>query len=308
MVKIIQTRIFQRLKGLSQNGLYGMIVVARQNKGLYPSRYEHSIGVAHLCSLLGASEEVQIMALLHDLYHTNFSHDVDYLYGGLQSFHEVNKDKFIATVEGMDELINILGKKDLLLSCSDIVKNKNCGADGLDYILRDSYYHHFISKEYITQLISHLTIIDGQITAQSSEISRQLVDISMRIDDMVYNGAENKGYNIMMSKLLRLSLDKSIITEDQLFYGYHSDDMIYRSIRMANDPEIDCVLYILQSTTFYYDKLVPGDRKKNSYCVKTYIAMRQRYLDPPYQWQRQDKSSPVSSSSVYHLWGILTPD
>src|SRR3990167_6238193 len=127
--RIIQLPIVQRLKGIAQNGLYGLLVIQSIN-GHYPSRFEHSLGVAYICQQAGASVTTQIRGLLHDLYHTNFSHDLDFLTNHQVSFHEKNRDNFFRKVKGMDELIAVLGENWSTYFDSDpIVKDKKFGAD-----------------------------------------------------------------------------------------------------------------------------------------------------------------------------------
>ena len=59
--KIILLPIIQRLRTISQNGVYGLQIIAQLNNNLYPTRFDHSIGVAYLCQLFGVSENIQIL-------------------------------------------------------------------------------------------------------------------------------------------------------------------------------------------------------------------------------------------------------
>ena len=293
--QIIASRLFQRLKGLSQNGLYGLQVVIHlpMAHGQAPTRYQHSIGVAYLCQRFGASIEVQIYGLLHDLYHTNFSHDIDYLKDGTGqvSFHEANKQKFFEKISGLDQLSQILGSKylpvleDLITnqnqSTYQVVKSKELGADGLDYFMRDGFTHSVIVPEWIDNLLSNAIILkDNHLlftsTTEAQRLQQELFEFTKVIDQTIYNGATNKGYNFLSERLLRLVLAKGIITEDQLFYGYESDLEIWKRITSLGDPEIECLCQLLRRTEFFYgsEPFLP----KGSYIVKANVVLRHRSL------------------------------
>ena len=88
--QIFNSDAFKRLDGIKQNGYTGI----RLN--IDYSRKTHSIHVAFLTAYFGGTTEDIIHALLHDIFHTNFSHVVDYLgENPSESFHEKNKANFI---------------------------------------------------------------------------------------------------------------------------------------------------------------------------------------------------------------------
>lgn len=286
LIQIIDTKIFQRLKSIAQNGLYGLIRVSCLNNGLYPTRFEHSLGTAFICQLLNTSVEVQIFALLHDLYHTHFSHDTDYLSNELESLHEKNKENFFSEMDEMNELILILSEKNKnwktffdsnLLPSSQIVKNKQLGADNIDYILRDGYYHNLISKQWVQQFLPSLRIDNGQIVCRSELYCQSLMHYSLTVDQKIYNGADNKGCNILMGKILKRSLSKQIITEKQLFYGYQTDQQLLQIITHSGDPLITQLLDQLHQFGFYYSS---QPLSNNDATIKLNLSIRCRFLNP----------------------------
>lgn len=78
VLEIIRTPEFVRLKGIKQAGITGLFTKRNYD------RAEHSFGVYLLLKYLGANLEQCIGGLLHDIYHTNFSHTTDELFCGLK--------------------------------------------------------------------------------------------------------------------------------------------------------------------------------------------------------------------------------
>lgn len=306
--QVISTRVFQRLSGLAQNGLYGLMYVPN-----YPTRYQHSIGTAYLCQLLGTSEEIQLSALLHDLYHTNFSHDIDYLHNETQSFHETNKEQFFQHASGIEELIQLLGTQrfqSLMTTYYSVVKSKQCGADNLDYLLRDALHHQLVTSQWVEQLLKHLSIVDDQIVITNETDATTLTQVSIQVDQHIYNGPDNKACGIYMSRILRLALEKDLIQETQLLYGYQSDQQIWQHLLKQEDPEIGCLVTVFQQSEFFYGPLDPHlSQNRSIFRVKTNIKMRWRFLQPFIlmcdKSLTQVSLLPPSPATTYHLWGKL---
>src|SRR5262245_37777798 len=74
---LLDTAVMQRLKGIMQHGISGLIGLTTPI-----TRYEHSLGAMLLVQRLGGSLAEQIAALLHDTSHTAFSHVIDYVVDG----------------------------------------------------------------------------------------------------------------------------------------------------------------------------------------------------------------------------------
>ncbi|MBI5563384.1 MAG: HD domain-containing protein, partial [Chloroflexi bacterium] len=68
LLDLMQTRAMQRLHGVLQHGITGLIGITRPT-----SRFEHSLGVMGLVRRFGGTLDAQIAALLHDISHTAFS-------------------------------------------------------------------------------------------------------------------------------------------------------------------------------------------------------------------------------------------
>jgi HD superfamily phosphohydrolase len=162
--KFIDTMPFQRLRGIKQLGMCYYVF-----PGATHTRFEHSIGVMHLCGVLlnhlrdncGMKIEprtallVQLGGLLHDQGHMCYSHLVDQLpnYGNHEArsiaiFHKQNEQLGCPLTRREVEMVEniILGKipedEKEQAFLYEIVSNKTNGVecDRMDYLQRDAYY------------------------------------------------------------------------------------------------------------------------------------------------------------------------
>ena len=74
LIDLINTNLFQRLKGVSQDGSSHLIQHSRNI-----TRFDHSIGVWYLSYLYKRPIEEQVACLLNDISHTAFSHVIDFV-------------------------------------------------------------------------------------------------------------------------------------------------------------------------------------------------------------------------------------
>ncbi|TPP43948.1 HD domain family protein [Leishmania donovani] len=161
VVAAIDTPAFQRLRSLHQLGASSFLY-----PGAVHTRFEHSIGVAHMARTLllniqhhqpdlGLSEvdiELGMLAgLLHDVGHGPFSHlfeDVVSRRCGIEFNHEDMSEKIARRVLGdlvpqthVDVVVGLMRGKALLgITYGEIISNKRNGidVDRLDYFIRDS--------------------------------------------------------------------------------------------------------------------------------------------------------------------------
>jgi uncharacterized protein len=162
-VKIVNSPLFQRLRGIRQLAMANLVY-----PGALHTRFDHSLGVFHVAGLmadqLGITSDdkrlVQIAALLHDLGHGPFSHvseksldifaDRSCLPAAQkkEKIHElvtanlIRQDKDLQEILGgvrTERIVKLLNKWDgdpLLRS----VVSGPLDADKLDYLLRDTYF------------------------------------------------------------------------------------------------------------------------------------------------------------------------
>ncbi len=178
---IVNTRIFQRLRGIRQLAMANMVY-----PGALHTRFDHSLGVTHVAGMLAdrlldgsARRLIRLSALLHDIGHGPFSHVSEQILEQYspgvdakirEKIHEQVTAKIIET-DG--ELAHCLGRK----TCLDVIEMLKGGdvesvnrgivsgpldADKQDYLLRDSY---FCGVKYgvfdLARLIECLSVYDS---------------------------------------------------------------------------------------------------------------------------------------------------
>lgn len=240
--KIIDTPEFQRLNGIKQAGITGLL-----SHRSY-SRFEHSVGVYLLLKHLGANIEECICGLLHDIYHTNFSHTTDELFceDGRESFHEKNKHQFFEKVcVNIQKILSeyypkippsqFIDDKNINLF---VTKNKSFGGDMVDYFMRDGYYENVLNYEWIQKVISKLSYVDGKIIINDRNLAIEFCEKTIFINDAVYMSPMSRGQYCIFVKILRKAIEKKIVTKDELIYGMNSDRQIYEKIIEKNSPVI----------------------------------------------------------------------
>ena len=160
--KIINSVIFQRLRGIKQLALASMVY-----PGAHHTRFEHSLGVMHLAGKVDKclklpDEKTKILrlaGLLHDIGHGPFSHiseqiiekhidrNILNMYKAqnvqeLLSILLIEKNEEIKKILSADELEKVkalLQKQERRTLDKDIISGP-IDVDKFDYLLRDSYF------------------------------------------------------------------------------------------------------------------------------------------------------------------------
>jgi len=160
--QIMNTRLFQRLRGIKQLSLANFVY-----PGAHHTRFEHSLGVMHLCGRIGNElkldeDRIKIMrlaGLLHDTGHGPFSHVSEQIMDKnvaksvlteykAQNAHELmsiilieqNEEiRSILSDEEQNSIIALLQKQPKRSIEKDIVSGP-LDADKFDYLRRDSYF------------------------------------------------------------------------------------------------------------------------------------------------------------------------
>jgi len=216
--ELLNTRVFQRLKKIHQGGAIFLV-----NPTLNQTRFDHSIGVMILIQKLGGSIQEQIAGLIHDISHTAFSHLIDYV---LEIEEEDYHEKRFEVVLANEELANVLQKNDyevrdfLNMESYQILEYPLPGlcADRIDYTLRDLFQLKTISKEEINWFLSGLQIFEKRIVLKSEKHGKWFQSKYDFLVHEYFGGKENQEINLIMKKVIKECLEKSIIEVNDFHY------------------------------------------------------------------------------------------
>jgi putative nucleotidyltransferase with HDIG domain len=142
--RIIDTTDFQRLRRIKQMSYTNLVY-----PGANHTRFEHSLGSAHLASIIAdkldlepdMKKKVRLFALLHDIGHTAFSHEGEDILSRYMGNHEEIGARKIKNGE-ISEILSENYKPAQILALSkrpegQIIES-DIGADRMDYLKRDA--------------------------------------------------------------------------------------------------------------------------------------------------------------------------
>ncbi|RQG90043.1 HD domain-containing protein [Natrarchaeobius halalkaliphilus] len=225
---LIDTPALQRLRRISQLGTVSLV---------YPSanhtRFEHSLGVYHLaCNALEGlavegqrAERVQAAALLHDVGHGPFSHNLEELtYRRTGRYHD---DVHDLLADG--EVGSVLRDHDLEPgTIADLVAGEGrfgqivsgeLDVDRMDYLVRDA---HHTGVPYGTidhgRLVRELTFVDGELVLGEGNVqsAESLLVARALMNPTVYSHSVARIGKAMLRRAAERLLESTDIDADRL--------------------------------------------------------------------------------------------
>ncbi|UJA18995.1 HD domain-containing protein [Thermoleophilia bacterium SCSIO 60948] len=224
---------FQRLRSIRQLALTHLVY-----PGATHSRFEHSVGVAHVAGLLSdrleLSEEVRrsvrVAALLHDVGHGVFSHVSEQVIddlSGVSGVHEAvseflirNRPHFRSAFgsEACEAAADFVGLRGPRTVARDVVSGP-CDADKLDYLLRDSYFAGVNYGKYDLDRVVGSARIIAPRSAQTQlgfEVSgiwalEELLLARHHMHRQVYRHKTRVSTDIMITRALRRAVELDVL-------------------------------------------------------------------------------------------------
>lgn len=215
--KLIETKVFQRLKKVHQGGAVFLI-----NPAINQTRFEHSIGVMLLIKKMGGNIESQIAGLIHDISHTAFSHLVDYVFENEEEdYHEKKYEKVLSNQE-LIEVLNDFGfdwRNFIELEQYPILEYPlpNLSADRIDYTLRDLYQLGKLSNLEIDWFLEGLHIFENRVVLKSQEHGIWFLEKYKSLVFDYFEKKENKEINFIMAKIIKECLEDEVIEEKDFY-------------------------------------------------------------------------------------------
>jgi len=174
-VPLIDHPLFQKLRGRKQLGVNHLVF-----PGAVHTRFEHSVGVLGLtqrvCQIQNIQGEERLLlccfALVHDLGHGPFSHQIEPIIGG---DHHAQSLRLLADVADALGECNVRTKDVARLitgqdSRANWVCDRNLGTDKLDYLQRDALHIGFTGAPDIEKVLLYTEMIDGGLAIEEKFI------------------------------------------------------------------------------------------------------------------------------------------
>lgn len=302
--KLIDTQVFQRLRGIHQLALARLVY-----PGAVHTRFDHSIGVMHVAGrlaeqLLGEDSEepirkrVRIAALLHDIGHGPFSHvsesllnayaesdELDYHTSSAKQ-EEIHEHLTCRIIQTNPELCRLISQEDrrhlvdLLLGRTGerVVKDIVSGpldADKQDYLLRDS---HFCGVKYgvfdLYRLIDTLTTIQKEAnrflgaTEDGIYAIEQFVLAKYHMNAQVYRHKVRLATDAMIVRALELGIEKDDLGWLKDLYTYDgSEEFIENYVKWDDTRIISRLLYHPDKEDGFATQLFRRLRNRNLFKV-----------------------------------------
>ncbi len=202
----------------------------------YISRFDHSLTVALIVYNLTHDKKATLAGLFHDIATPCFSHVIDYMNKDYEK--QESTEEYTEFILRSDSYLKECLKKDGLC-IEDIVdfkkytivdndRPKVC-ADRIDgVVLTGIGWTKNITKKDISDIIHDMDIFinedkEEEIGFKSIEIAKKVVDVSNTID--VYCHSREDNYMMeLLANITRMSIDKKIITYDDL-YRYNEQEL-----------------------------------------------------------------------------------
>src|SRR4051794_33593470 len=157
LAELVRSAPVQRLRGINQAGA-GFYLFPEQRRS---TRFEHSIGVMGLLSLLGAPLEERVAGLLHDVPHTAFSHTADVVFpNDERNYHERFHEAVImqSGVPGILQRHGVPLRAALEPALYPYLEQPlpDLCADRVDYALRDALALGKITPDQALEFVGHI--------------------------------------------------------------------------------------------------------------------------------------------------------
>ena len=279
--ELINTPEFRRLENVGMNCGCEYTSFPIFAKGKEYTRYKHSIGVALIIWHFTKDIKQSIAGLLHDISSPVFAHVVDFLNGDHEN-QESTEEKTEEIIENSEEIQKILKKYNLTTKdvydyhMYPIADNDSplLSADRLEYTLGNAFYYDFKSMDELKSMYDDLVVSKNEfgqdeISFKSLDKATEFASVSI-LNSKVYTADYDRFSMQYLADLLKLAVDKNIITLDDL---YTTEDEVI--LKLERDEELNSKFKEFKG----FSKILTSKEKPNhGYWVN--IPAKRRYINP----------------------------
>jgi len=276
--QIMNTRLFQRLRGIQQLALANFVY-----PGAHHTRFEHSLGVMHLCGRIRI-KILRLAGLLHDIGHGPFSHVSEQIMDKnvdksilteykAQNAHELmsivlieqNEEiRSILSDEEQNSIITLLQKQPKRSIEKDIVSGP-LDVDKFDYLRRDSY---FAGVEYgkfdLDKVIESMTPVelgrDGTqlgIKEEGIYAIEQLLLAKYHMNVQVYQHRIRRITDAMLVRGVEFALEEGIEDIENIYRFDNDSGYLSNFIRYDDDALARAVVSKSDSSANkYFERII----------------------------------------------------
>ena len=279
--ELINTPEFRRLENVGMNCGCEYTSFPIFAKGKEYTRYKHSIGVALIIWHFTKDIKQSIAGLLHDISSPVFAHVVDFLNGDHEN-QESTEEKTEEIIENSKEIQKILKKYNLTTKdvydyhMYPIADNDSplLSADRLEYTLGNAFYYDFKSMDELKSMYDDLVVSKNEfgqdeISFKSLDKATEFASVSI-LNSKVYTADYDRFSMQYLADLLKLAVDKNVITLDDL---YTTEDEVI--LKLERDEELNSKFNEFKS----FSKILTSKEKPtHGYWVN--IPAKRRYINP----------------------------
>ena len=292
LLDLLETKAMQRLRGVLQHGISGLVGVTSPT-----TRFEHSVGVMLFVRRLGGALEEQIAALVHDVSHTAFSHVIDYVFDqhDSQSYHEEQKEVYVAGTD-LPPVLATYG-----YDWTDFLEEERYGlleqpapalcADRLDYFFRDSISLSLATAADVRRALEHLVVHDGRIVVDDLATVQFLAYTFIAADDASWSNFAEVGLYELTAQVIKAGLRAGAIAEEDI---WGTDAELWARLVGCDDAEVQRLVPLVSADTqFVWDEANPTwwvstkVRTIDPDAIVDGVAHRLSALDPEFAAYRQ---------------------
>ncbi|WP_099305113.1 HD domain-containing protein [Bacillus sp. Marseille-P3800] len=266
--KLVRSANVQRLKGVHQAGACFLV-----QPSWNVTRYDHSIGTMLFVRKLGGSLEEQIVALLHDVSHTAFSHLIDYVMDNKEENHHETIYETLIECSDIPVILEEEGYawKELLSSKQNgYLLEKSlphlCG-DRIDYTLRDMYEYGKVPLHEAHAFFEQLIVVDQQIVCTQLKWAEWFVQLFFKETVEFFHHPTNVYANQQVAHLISIGLQRNVLSLEDLM---KTDHEVMEQLRQSEDLTIKTLLAVFNDSV-----------DKGAYrWIEKHVTIKHRYIDP----------------------------